>query len=79
MIKIDNLIVQFGGVRPINVEAPVRYDPCLRSGLAFMTCHFPDEVDVNKLTIEANDPKSGTAEFKAAAIRIEKLNGRAQE
>ena len=56
------------------VEAPVRYDPCLRPGLAFMTFHFPDEVDVNKLTIEANDPKSGTAEFKAAAIRIEKLN-----
>jgi predicted molibdopterin-dependent oxidoreductase YjgC len=59
------------------VEAPVRYDPCLRSGLAFMTLHFPDEVDINQLTIEANDPKSGTAEFKATAIRIEKRNGRA--
>jgi predicted molibdopterin-dependent oxidoreductase YjgC len=59
------------------VEAPVRYDPCLRPGLAFMTCHFPDEVDVNTLTIEASDPKSGTAEFKATAIRIEKLNSRA--
>jgi formate dehydrogenase major subunit len=57
------------------VEAPVRYDSCLRPGLAFMTCHFPDEVDVNKLTNEASDPKSGTAEFKAAAIRIEKLDG----
>jgi predicted molibdopterin-dependent oxidoreductase YjgC len=57
------------------VEAPVRYDSGLRPGLAFMTCHFPDEVDINKLTIEANDPKSGTAEFKATAIRIEKLNG----
>jgi len=56
-----------------SVEAPVRYDPCLRPGLVFMTCHFPDDVDVNVLTIEANDPKSGTAEFKAAAIRIEKL------
>jgi formate dehydrogenase major subunit len=55
------------------IEAPVRYDPCLRPGLAFMTFHFPDEVDVNTLTIEANDPKSGTAEFKAAAIRVEKL------
>jgi anaerobic selenocysteine-containing dehydrogenase len=59
------------------VEAPVRYDTGLRPGLAFMTLHFPDEVDVNKLTIEANDPKSGTAEFKATAIRIEKLNGHA--
>lgn len=55
------------------VEAPVRFDPGLRSGLAFMTLHFPDEVDVNQLTIEATDPRAGTAEFKAAAIRIEKL------
>ena len=31
--------------------------------------HFPDDVDTNQLTIEANDPKSGTAEFKASAIR----------
>ena len=59
------------------VEAPVRFDRGLRPGLVFMTLHFPDEVDVNKLTIEANDPKSGTAEFKATAVRIEKLNGHA--
>jgi formate dehydrogenase major subunit len=55
------------------VEAPVRYDLSLRPGLAFMTLHFPDEVATNVLTIDATDPKSGTAEFKAAAIRIEKL------
>jgi formate dehydrogenase major subunit len=55
------------------VEAPVRYDDTLRPGLAFMTLHFPDEVDTNVLTIDATDPKSGTAEFKATAIRIEKL------
>jgi formate dehydrogenase major subunit len=55
------------------VEAPVRYDTTLRPGLAFMTLHFPDEVDTNVLTIDATDPKSGTAEFKATAIRIEKL------
>ncbi|MGH9035991.1 MAG: molybdopterin dinucleotide binding domain-containing protein, partial [Acidimicrobiia bacterium] len=42
-------------------------------GLAFMTMHFPDEVDVNRLTIEATDPKSGTAEFKATAVRVDKL------
>jgi formate dehydrogenase major subunit len=56
-----------------HVEAPVRMDRALRPGLAFMTFHFPDEVDVNILTIDATDPKAGTAEFKAAAIRIEKL------
>jgi formate dehydrogenase major subunit len=54
------------------VLAPVRIDSGLAPGLAFMTFHFPDEVDTNTLTIDATDPKSGTAEFKAAAIRIEK-------
>ncbi len=57
------------------VEAPVRLVKGLRPGLAFMTLHFPDEVDTNLLTIDAWDPKSGTAEFKATAIRLEKLNG----
>jgi predicted molibdopterin-dependent oxidoreductase YjgC len=51
----------------------VRYDATLRPGLAFMTLHFQDDVPVNILTIDATDPKSGTAEFKASAIRIEKL------
>ncbi|MDG4861341.1 molybdopterin-dependent oxidoreductase, partial [Streptomyces sp. T-3] len=55
------------------VTAPVWVDPALRPGLAFMTMHFPDEVDTNQLTIEANCPIAGTAEFKASAIRIEKL------
>ena len=55
------------------VVAPARIDPGLRPGLVFMTFHFPDEVDTNLLTIDATDPKSGTAEFKASAVRIEKL------
>ena len=46
-------------------------DENLRPGLTFMTFHF--QTPTNVLTIEANDPKSGTAEFKASAIRIEKL------
>ena len=45
----------------------------LRPGLAFMTPHFHDQVATNILTIDATDPKSGTAEFKATAIRVEKL------
>ena len=44
-----------------------------------MTMHFPDDVDVNVLTIDATDPKSGTAEFKATAIRVDKLNGGRRE
>jgi formate dehydrogenase major subunit len=55
------------------VQLPVHLDPGLRPGLAFMTLHFPDQVATNLLTIDATDPKSGTAEFKATAIRIEKL------
>jgi len=55
------------------VVAPVRVDPGLKQGLVFMTFHFPDEVDTNLLTIDATDPKSGTAEFKAAAVRVERL------
>ena len=56
-----------------SVEVPVRADEGLRPGLAFMTLHFQDDVTTNNLTIDATDPKSGTAEFKATAIRIEKL------
>ena len=55
------------------VEAPVRLALGLRPGLLFMTLHSPDEVDVNNLTIDAWDPKSGTAEFKATAVQVEKL------
>jgi formate dehydrogenase major subunit len=55
-----------------SIEAPVRLESGLRPGLAFMTMHFPDDIDVNVLTIDATDPKSGTAEFKATAVRVEK-------
>ena len=59
------------------LEAPVRLDPGLRPGLAFMTLHFPDEVATNRLTIDTYDPKSGTAEFKATAIRVERIGAAA--
>ena len=59
-----------------SIEVPVRIDASLRPGLAFMTLHFPDEVSTNVLTIDATDPKSGTAEFKASAIRVDKLVAR---
>jgi formate dehydrogenase major subunit len=56
-----------------SLVAPARIDPSLRPGLVFMTMHFPDDIDTNVLTIEAIDPKSGTAEFKASAVRVEKI------
>jgi len=54
-----------------SLTAPARLDPGLRAGLVFMTLHFPDDVATNLLTIDAADPKSGTAEFKACAVRVE--------
>ncbi|GAA3234569.1 molybdopterin-dependent oxidoreductase [Pseudonocardia petroleophila] len=56
-----------------SVEAPVAFDPSLRPGLASFTPHFSEEVDVNVLTNDAWDPKSGTSEFKATAVRIERV------
>lgn len=55
------------------VEAPVHIDAGLPAGLVFMTWHDPDVVDTNLLTIDATDPRSGTAEFKAAAVRVEPI------
>jgi formate dehydrogenase major subunit len=57
-----------------SLQAPVHVDEQLRAGLAFMTLHFPDQVATNVLTLDAWDPKSGTAEFKATAIRVDKLD-----
>jgi formate dehydrogenase major subunit len=54
-----------------SLTVPARIDEGLRSGMVFMTLHFPDEVATNVLTIDVSDPKSGTAEFKACAVRVE--------
>jgi formate dehydrogenase major subunit len=61
-----------------SLTAPVHVDETLRAGLAFMTLHFPDQVATNVLTLDAWDPKSGTAEFKATAIRVDKPDGAGQ-
>jgi formate dehydrogenase major subunit len=74
----ERLLVEEGEIVRVSsrrgaVDAPVHIDRALRPGLCFMTFHFPDQVDSNVLTIDATDPKSGTAEFKAAAIRVDKI------
>jgi predicted molibdopterin-dependent oxidoreductase YjgC len=56
-----------------SLVAPVRFDSGLRPGLAFLSVHAHDQVATNELTIDAVDPKSGTSEFKATAVRIEKV------
>jgi predicted molibdopterin-dependent oxidoreductase YjgC len=58
-----------------SVVAPARIDRALTNGVVFMTPHFQDEVAVNQLTIDAVDPRSGTAEFKACAVRLERAGG----
>lgn len=67
-MEIVNVVSRRGAI-----AAPARIDPELRPGLVFMAIHYPDEVDVNVLTVEAWDKKSGTSEFKATAVRLEKL------
>jgi formate dehydrogenase major subunit len=57
-----------------SVTMPARIDKGLRRGLVFTTPHFNDDVPTNLLTIDATDPQSGTAEFKAAAVRIERAD-----
>jgi len=56
-----------------SLEMEVRVVGEMREGLVFTTFHFPDVVDINLLTNETWDLKSGTSEFKAAAVRVEKL------
>jgi formate dehydrogenase alpha subunit len=60
--------------RRASIIAPIRIDTGLRGGLAFMSYHDPDLVDTNALTIEATCPIAGTAEYKATAVRVEKLS-----
>jgi predicted molibdopterin-dependent oxidoreductase YjgC len=69
---VDGEVVRASSRRG-SVEVPARIEQSLRPGLAFMSLHFPDQVSTNILTIDATDPKSGTAEFKASAIRVDKL------
>ncbi len=62
-----------------SVVAPAHVDSGLRAGTVFMTLHFPDQTATNLLTIDAADPKSGTAEFKACAVRLEPAREPASE
>ena len=56
-----------------SVEMDVRIQPDIPAGLTFTTFHFPELVDANVLTNDEWDRRSGTSEFKAASIRISKL------
>jgi len=57
------------------IEMTIGIDRHLAVGLCHTTFHFPETTDINQITSDAVDPKSGTAEFKAAAVRVDKLVG----
>ena len=69
---VDGERVQVSSPRG-TVEMSVRFQPDIPEGLTFTTYHFSALVDINKLTNDAWDKRSGTSEFKAASIRIDKL------
>ncbi|MCF6093009.1 hypothetical protein L1765_03245 [Microaerobacter geothermalis] len=54
------------------VKVKVKITDQVPEGLVFMSFHF-NEVPTNVLTIDAFDPVAGTAEYKACAVKIEKL------
>ncbi len=75
---VDGELVKVSSPRG-SVEMEIRLQPEIPVGLTFTTFHFPELVDINVLTSDAWDKKSGTAEFKAAAIRIDKISANAGE
>lgn len=58
-----------------SITVPVRLVTTVNPGTVFLSFHFPEHVRTNILSIDAADPASGTAEFKAAAVRIERVEG----
>ena len=52
------------------IDMVVRIQPDLPAGVAFTTYHFASTTDVNQLTVDTWDKQSGTAEFKATAVRV---------
>ncbi len=56
-----------------HLEVPACDSEAVMPSTVFMMLHFPVEVMTNDLTIDSTAPQSVTAEFKAAAVRLERL------
>ena len=54
------------------VQVPARVTPRIKRGVVFMPFHFV-ECAANVLTINALDPVAKIPEYKACAVRIEKI------
>lgn len=57
------------------VRVPVQVTDRSPEGVVFMSFHFPESAPTNLLTTDAFDPITETPEFKACAIRIERVAG----
>ena len=55
------------------VEAPIQITEKSPPGVIFMSFHFPNETPTNVLTTDLHDPITETPEFKACAVKIEKI------
>jgi formate dehydrogenase alpha subunit len=56
-----------------SVEVKAQVTDRSREGIVFLSFHFSEQVPTNILTINSSDPIAGTAEFKACAVKIEKI------
>lgn len=57
------------------VEVRARLTDTVPEGVIFLSFHFPEQVMTNVLTNDAFDPITETPEFKACAVRVERLEG----
>lgn len=55
------------------VRVPVKITDRSPTGVVFMSFHFPEKTLTNLLTTDIHDPITETPEFKACAVRIEKI------
>jgi predicted molibdopterin-dependent oxidoreductase YjgC len=67
----DGAFVKVSSRRGTVPAVKARVTDRVRPGLLFMGFSFSDQVPTNVLTINAVDPKSGTAELKACAVKLE--------
>ena len=58
-----------------SVEVPIKITDKSPHGTIFMSFAFPELTQTNRLTSDAYDFITETPEFKACAVRIDKLNG----
>ena len=56
-----------------SIVATVNVSPRMRKGCVWMPLHFP-ESNTNRLTNDAGDPVTATAEFKVCAVRVKPLD-----